>query len=125
MLLGDGKGSFKSVSLKQSGFIVDSDARTLSRIETVNNQSMLLSSQVNSSMGVFKDKSTIDSKRILPIQGETSALLALKNGKKRKVEVNVGSGYLSQSSSTIIANDKAKSVIMKDANEKKTREIIQ
>ena len=125
VLLGDGKGNFKSVSLKQSGFIVDSDARALARIETVNNQSMLLSSQVNNSMGIFEDKSTISSKKILPIKGETSAFFELINGKKRKVELNVGSGYLSQSSSTIVANDKVKSVIMQDANGRKTREINQ
>jgi enediyne biosynthesis protein E4 len=122
-MLGDGKGNFKPLSLQQSGFMVDNDARALARIETKNNQSLFIISQVLDSVKVFKSNGNDNSKRIYPTQNETYAVLYMDGNKKRKLELAYGGGYLSQSSRSITVNTTIKSVELYDANAVKTRTI--
>jgi enediyne biosynthesis protein E4 len=122
-LLGDGRGNFKPTTLKQSGFIVDTDAKALARIETNNNKSLYLVSQIYKPMGVYAAKSNDGLKRINPTPKEISAIIELENGRKRKMEFNSTNGYLSQSSSTFALNNKIKKILFRDLNGKNVREV--
>ena len=120
-LLGDGHGNFKPLPLTQSGFVVDNDARALARIETKNNQSLFLISNVLDSLKIFKENSTDKFKRIYPSANETSVVLSLDGNKKRKLELNNSSGYLSQSSRSVVINSAIKAAEFYDSKGNKTR----
>ena len=120
-MLGDGHGNFKPLSLNQSGFIVDADARALARIETKNNQSLFIVSQVLDSIKMFKQQDAVLSKRIIPKQNESYAFLYLDEQKKQKLELGYGSGYLSQSSRSIVISSAIKKVEFYDHNGIRTR----
>ena len=123
-LLGDGHGNFKTMSLKQSGFIVDSDARAFARIETKNNQSLFIISQVMDSVKLFKSNIISDAKKIYPAQNETAAVFYMAGNKKRKMEMSHGNSYLSQSSRSIIVSSGINKVELYNGNGIKTRELI-
>lgn len=120
-MLGDGRGNFKPLSLSQSGFIVDADARAMARVETKNNQSLFVISQVLDSVKTFRQNDAVASKRIYPKQNESYAVLYLDGNKKRKVEMGYGSGYLSQSSRSVVISSEIKQVEFYDSNGKRTR----
>ena len=122
-MLGDGKGNFKSVPLIQSGFLVDADARALARLETKNNQSFFIISQVLDSVRVFKSNVKSELKRIYPTQTETYAVLFFEGNKKRKQELGHGNSYLSQSSRSIIVAPNISKVELYNGNGIKTREL--
>ncbi len=122
-LLGDGHGNFKHLPLQQSGFVADSDARALARLETKNKQSIFLVSQVLDSIKIFKRNNLNDAKRIYPTRNETYAILNLKGNKKRKLELSLNSGYLSQSSSSVVALPGIESAYFFDSNGNRTRVI--
>jgi enediyne biosynthesis protein E4 len=121
-LLGDGKGNFRPVSLHQSGFVVDSDAKAISRIETSNNQSLFLIMQNLDSLKLFKDNTSVGLKRIQPTPMEAYAIIYFRNGSKQKNEFGYGSSYLSQSSRSIIVPKNAKKIEWFDNNGKPTRQ---
>lgn len=122
-MLGDGKGNFKPLSLQQSGFMVDNDARALARVETINNRSLFIISQVLDSVKIFKSNDVSNLKRIYPAQNETYAVLYMDGNKKRKLELSYGSGYLSQSSRSVITGAGINKVQLYNGNGTKTREI--
>lgn len=99
-MLGDGKGDFKSLPLGRSGFVVDGDAKTLTRLETGKGSLMLVGLNADS-LKVFK-VNTQKWRRIIPDKGEEYAFLLLNNDNKRKIEFSFGNTYLSQSSRTAI-----------------------
>ena len=120
-MLGDGHGNFKPVPLHKSGFIVDNDARALVRVESKNNKSLFIISQVLDSVKMFKSNSEIPLERIYPAQNETYAILYLEENQKRKLELGYGSGYLSQPSRSIIITPGIKYVELYDSKGNKTR----
>lgn len=122
-MLGDGKGNFKPLSLNQSGFIVDADARALARVETKNNQSLFVISQVLDSIKMFRQNDAVASKRIYPTQNETYAVLYMEGNKKRKLELSYGSGYLSQSSRSVVISSAIKQVEFYDCKGNRTRQV--
>ena len=81
-LQGDGKGNFKNISVTKSDFFVKGNAKALAEIALKDGTSLLLTSQINDKMLVFKQ-----TERILD-----------KINPTRKEEFYIGSGYLSQSS---------------------------
>jgi len=122
-MLGDGKGNFKPLNLNQSGFIVDADARALARVETKNNRSLFVISQVLDSVKLFRQNNAVASKRIYPNQNESYAVLYLDGNKKQKLELSYGSGYLSQSSRSVIISPAIKQVEFYDNRGSKTRTV--
>ncbi|MEO6454966.1 MAG: VCBS repeat-containing protein, partial [Ginsengibacter sp.] len=120
-LLGDGMGDFKYVALTESGFIPDKDAKAMSRIESNKNGSLIIITQNSDSLKIFKDNTVAGFKRIYPTQNETYAVLNLKNGSKRKLELSYGSGYLSQSSRSLIITPEIQSIELYNYRGIKTR----
>ena len=83
-LQGDGKGNFKNITLKSSGFCVKGDAKSLVIIQSKNGKPMIL---------VGKNSDYLQSILINNYKGK------IPFNKLRKIESYYGNGYLSQSSS--------------------------
>jgi enediyne biosynthesis protein E4 len=106
-LQGDGTGNFKAVPVAQSGFFVDGDAKGIAKLISSDGKQLLLVTQNRDTLKVFtKSGQTVNVKdAIVRIKPEhENAIIELADGKKRKVEFYLGSGYLSSSSNTIIKN---------------------
>lgn len=111
MLKGDGKGSLKSVSVKQSGFMVDGDGKALVRI-TVSGEPWILASQNNGALKAFKMNQL--QKLVTPQDQEISAMAVQEDGKKIKYEFYKGNSYLSAGSGTLMVPGKTTTVIFSD-----------
>jgi len=104
-LLGTGKGTFKPVTPKVSGFMVNGDAKAMAQILTADNKPVFLVSQNNDSLKVFAS-TTNTSLQLINIQpGDAYAELQFKNGKKRREEFYYGAGYLSQSGRVFLSKN--------------------
>jgi enediyne biosynthesis protein E4 len=100
-LQGDGTGNFQPVYVTTSGFFVDGDSKALSLITLSNGNELFLVTQNRDSLKVFgkRDGSSTEGSPNVTVNFLTnSAIITLKNGKKRKHEFYYGSGYLSSSS---------------------------
>jgi enediyne biosynthesis protein E4 len=112
-LQGDGKGNFKSIPVKASGFFVDGDAKAIAQLTLNSGNQLLLVTQNRDSLKVFKNSDTLNRTagsfvRINPT--EEYAIIEFADGRKRKQEFYLGSGYLSSSSRTIVKGRKIASV---------------
>lgn len=104
-LRGDGKGNFKAVPVTQSGFFVDGDAKAIARLMSKEGRELFLVTQNRDSLKVFMKPATSAGESVVRLQpGDEYAIVELANGKKRKVEVYTGSGYLSSSSRAFVKN---------------------
>ena len=115
-LQGDGSGNFKSLPVKESGFFVNGDAKGLSRLILGNGRQLFLATQNRDSLKVFSRPGDIpvQKDRIVPAHSlDNSAVITLKNGKKRKQEFYHGSGYLSSSSRTLVKDASISTVVIK------------
>ena len=118
MLLGDGTGNFSPLSILQSGIYIPGDGRALIRLKGANNTYLLAASQNNSTVKVFKSKSSYQFYPILP--NDKYCVLTLKNGKKRKLELYKGESYLSQSGASVIADENIVSIeIINNKNDRR------
>jgi hypothetical protein len=104
-LRGDGMGNFKSISVTESGFFVNGDAKGLASLTLNDGNQLFLATQNRDSLKLFtKSSASLYTKEqlIQPASLANSCILELKNGKKRKHEFYHGSGYLSSSSRVLI-----------------------
>jgi hypothetical protein len=98
MLLGDGKGAFRDVGGRSSGFFVNGDAKGLAKLMLGDSGSLLLVSQNADSLKTFAPtmKREHPAIRLKPL--DSHAVITLASGQTRKQELSYGSTYLSQSS---------------------------
>lgn len=96
-MIGNGRGEFKSLPVKESGFFVDGDAKSIVRVD-VPGTALTVVSQNDDSLKVFTRPAT---QNVMARGGETFVLLTLTEGRTRRVELCYGSGYLSQSSRSV------------------------
>jgi hypothetical protein len=116
-LQGGGNGQFKSIPVTQSGFFVDGDAKALTNLTLGNGQQLILATQNRDSLKVFskQDKLALSKEDLVPAKAlSNTAIIELKNGKKRKHEFYYGSGYLSSSSRTIIIDKSIAAVTVEE-----------
>ncbi|SFO76978.1 Repeat domain-containing protein [Algoriphagus ornithinivorans] len=113
VLLGDGKGGFTPAKSDKSGFIVPGDAKALVKLSSVNGSPLYIASQNRGELKVFRGKNQ-ESQSIEPSQEVSAILVELENGKTQRIEVNHGSGFLSQSSREIILPKGLKSLKVVD-----------
>ena len=100
-LKGDGKGNFAPLSLQQSGFFVNGDAKGLSSVYTAKNESIIIATQNQDSLKVYSRNPVspkIISNWIKLNPDDFFADVVCRDGTKRKIEFYYGSTYLSQSS---------------------------
>ena len=102
-LLGDGKGNFIAVPSVKSGFKVDGDAKALGKLKNAVGEEFFIATQNLDSVRVFKSREKLKSNRSFqPLAMDSYAELHHEDGKKEKVEFYYGSGYLSQSTRSIV-----------------------
>jgi hypothetical protein len=112
-LKGDGKGGFEPKSILSSGWFVPGDAKALVKLRAANGKCLVVASQNKDRIKAFEVKQAI---QIVPLQSlDVSAIVAYKNGKKQKRELNYGSSLLSQSARFINVDATVESVTIKDS----------
>jgi hypothetical protein len=120
-LKGNGRGKFKEIHLSQSGLNFDGDSKALVKIKSSKGNLLLMNSQ---NLGPLKTyKLNKPGKDLLVRKNEVSAILTLKNGKKRKEEFSLGNTYMSQNSQRIWLNSSIKQVEMFNQNQTRMRSV--
>ena len=105
VLLGDGSGNFQPMHPAASGFHVGGDAKALARLVTVDGDILYVATQNKDSLRVF-EQAQDNSSWFTPLTTDAWAELAYQDGRKEKVELRYGAGYLSQSTRQLrIPND--------------------
>lgn len=95
VLKGDGKGGFAPLSILRSGIFIPGNGKALVKFTNKQGQCFIAASQNRGPLKVFLLKQNIHT---IPVKAnDTYALFTLKTGKTRRVELNYGSGFLSQS----------------------------
>ncbi len=95
-LLGNGGGSFKAMPVTQSGFFVNTDAKSLVQLQRADNTPLWLATANQDSLRVFKQH-TAQLPWITPGPLDVFAMLEYTSGKRQRLELYYGSGYLSAS----------------------------
>lgn len=102
VLLGNGKGSFKSLGFQQSGYFLPGDAKGLAKL-VVGDRYALAATQNRDKLQVFTLQ---QKKRIVRFKNDdVSAIIGFKDGRKRKLEIAFGTSFLSQSARCIIPDN--------------------
>ncbi len=115
-LRGDGKGTFTPTPVNESGFFAPSDNRGLASLQKGNSNSLYtLVLNNNGRTQVFeRDFSEADGK-LMNFEKEgkyTHMIMKFADGRTRRYECTIGSGYLSQCSGTVLVTPEAKSVTL-------------
>jgi hypothetical protein len=111
-LQGDGKGNF--IPVLNSGFFVDGDAKSMAILHSKNGKELILAASNADSLKVFAKTNPGTQQVIKLLPMDAWAEIVYSNGKKAKVECYYGSGYLSQSSRTLLLSEKVKSAVIYD-----------
>jgi enediyne biosynthesis protein E4 len=96
VLLGNGKNSFKPLTILQSGLYIPGDAKGMVKIMLGKKRYGIAATQNQGPLELFQKKESPDMIRLRP--DDVSVLLHFKNGQVRKEEFYYGSSFLSQSS---------------------------
>ncbi len=98
VLKGDGKGSFKTLNITESGFYVPGNSKSLARIYSPKNEPVFLVGNNNDFMQAFAvSKYKLSGKKV-ELNPENRYVAYKFDNKIRKEEFYKGSGYLSQHS---------------------------
>jgi len=117
LLAGNGQGSFKPLTLSQTAFLVSGDAKGLVRVSNAQGKPIIMATQ---NKGALKSFSLGKSLQTEILKSNDAVVIEnLKNGKKRKTEINYGTSFLSQSSRSILLSPNVKSVEVVDYQGKK------
>lgn len=103
-LKGDGRGGFRPLTVAESGFFVNGDAKGLARIRTAGNEDLLLATQNADSLLVFRRSAQGNNpqRRYVTLQAdECSVDLVYSGNRKRRTEIYYGATFLSQSSRSL------------------------
>jgi hypothetical protein len=123
VMLGDGAGHFRPVTPDRSGWLADGDSKALVRIETRDKHSLLMIGQIGDSLRIFEDRTNSGMPRFFPSPRESAALVYFANNKKRKVDIEWGSTYLSQSSRSIVISKDIRRLDLFDSRGIQTRSL--
>jgi hypothetical protein len=103
VLLGNGDGSFKALTLQQSGIFIPGNGKALVKLRSARNTYLVAATQNKSWLKLFA--SNKNDRQLIPLAaGDREIWYTLKNGKKRKEEVYIGNSFLSQSARFISMN---------------------
>ncbi len=93
MLKGDGKGSFKPLTILQSGIYIPGNGKALVKVMGANGKYLLAASQNRDVMKIFELKRNSHPVALQPM--DTYAIIKYKNGKITKQEFYYGDSFLS------------------------------
>ena len=105
-LMGDGKGGFSMTNVERSGFFAPYDGRSMALVDG-GADSLLYVVAVNNNnrAQIFKHSTRPTKSRVVTIPSDapyTHAIISFDDGVKRRHELPIGSGYLTQTSRSII-----------------------
>ena len=109
-LKNNGQGGFVALSLEESHFFVPGDGKALITLNHGNKELLMVASQNNDSLRVFRNTQRSPVKLIPLETHEISAKIKFIDGSTQKREYYWGSGFLSQSSRTISVSDKMRAI---------------
>ncbi len=101
VLLGNGKGSFNPLSIKQSGIFVPGNAKALVKL-IVANKYTLVASQNKADAKAFSLPANRTSIAFKP--GDVVANIHMKNNSTQRYEINYGASFLSQSARLLLVS---------------------
>ena len=116
-LTGDGQGHFTSLSVAESGFFVNGDAKGLATVHTAKDEDLWVATQNQDSLLVFRKKADHSKDPLQWIRLNPDDLYAdivYKDDRKRRVEFYYGSTFLSQSSRTLAVDSGVAQVTITD-----------
>jgi len=102
VLKGDGKGNFKFLNYSNSGFFVDGDAKAMVMYQQAKNTIGFLISQNKEKLLSYDVSGNQLVNWFKPQAGDASVVFTLNDGTVRKVEIYMGSSYLSQSTNQLV-----------------------
>ncbi len=114
ILSGDGKGGFTVMNPLKSGFVVRGDAKALAKLKSVSGSELMIATQNLDSLRIFENRRRSERKFFKPSGLETWARFEHRDGTKEKVEFYHGSGYLSQSTRSIVVPATVDRIIVYD-----------
>jgi hypothetical protein len=107
VLLGNGKGDFKPLGLQQSGYFLPGDAKGLAKL-VIGNTYSLAATQNQDYLQLFSLRK--NSKVVRFKNEDVSAIVELKNGRKKKLEISYGTSFLSQSARLMIVDHSVQAI---------------
>lgn len=114
VLLGNGNGDFEVVKSSESKFYVPGDAKGLAAV-ILGREQGLIATQNRDSLKFFVPSKRSNFKIFDPQPLDCSGELESDNHKKQKIEFYYGSGYLSQSSRSVLLGAAARKIKIYDA----------
>ncbi len=120
-LKNDGQGNFEAISLETSNFFVPGNAKGLVNLTTSNQESLIVATQNNDSIKVFKPRQRNWESIVEPKPNEVKAMIVYANGSNSIHEFYWGNTFQSQSSRTLKIIEEAKEVRFYDNFGKQTR----
>ncbi len=118
LLAGDGSGGFVPTDVRESGFFVPGDAKGLVSLWT--GDQLLILASINNGPLVGHTFSRNNEKRYTAKPGDVAALIRYPDQSVQRFEFYYGSGYLSQTSRTLLIPPGATSVIIFDSAGRET-----
>jgi hypothetical protein len=115
-LKGNGKGDFTA---KHSFFSINGDNKSITKIHSKDNESVLLIGANSEKLKVYKQIQT-ENKVVKLLPSDIYGIISLANGKKYKQEFYWGQGYLSQQGRTIDLPNQAKQIVIFDGKLRRT-----
>ena len=112
VLLGDGRGEFHAAA--GAGFRVPADGKAVARLMAASGAALTLASQNGDSLRVFEEVGAAGLRAVRLGRLEAVAELRLRGGGRRRQEVGYGSGYLSQSTRTLLLGPEVERVFLTD-----------
>lgn len=110
VLLGNGKGEFTPMNVRESGFLVPGDGKALVKLNSADQSPLYVASQNRGELLAFQRTSSTPHQVIHPGPGVMAVIFSFENGKRERIETTLGAGFLSQSSRQLILPNGIKAV---------------
>nr|WKN36545.1 VCBS repeat-containing protein [Tunicatimonas sp. TK19036] len=114
VLLGTEDGPTHPLTLQESGFFVDSDAKAIIELRQASGQPAWIISSNNDSLAAYQRTNSVLLTHLLLEPEDAYALIRYADGKTEKREFYYGSSYISQSGRSFSIPDDANEVIIGD-----------
>jgi hypothetical protein len=114
MIKGDGKGSFKPLSILQSGIYIPGNGKALVKLRGAQGKYLLAATQYKDALKVFALKKLVNTVKLKPL--DMFAIVKYRNGKIEKKEFYNGGSFLSQSGRFFNIESAMASVTITDNN---------
>ena len=102
LLRGRGDGTFRYVDGSDNGFYVEGDGTALVELAGADGERLVLAARNDDALKAFRAPRPPGTHRVPVRPSEVEARLTYEDGRVERVEIHDGSGYLSQSSRTLV-----------------------